>query len=108
MAKMYTLDKKLLIGSPEIRIGDEVFPVDDREKNVKKIMKLFDAADKDDMDKADEAFRLAFGENYKKIAAMDMPFAAYLELQKLVIAALTGEDPDKPEKEETFPEEERS
>lgn len=106
MAKMYTLDKNLLIGSPEIRIGDEVFPVDDREKNVKKIMKLFDAADKDDMDKADEAFRLAFGENYKKIAAMDMPFAAYLELQKLVIAALTGEDPDKAaDEKESFPEE---
>ena len=67
MAKMYTLDKKLLIGSPEIRIGDEVFPIDDREKNVKKIMKLFNEAGKDDMDKADEAFKLAFGENYKKI-----------------------------------------
>lgn len=106
MAKMYTLDKKLLIGSPEIRIGDEVFPIDDREKNVKKIMKLFNESGKDDMEKADEAFELAFGENYKKIADMDMPFAAYLELQKLVIAALTGEEPDKDKGEkESFPEE---
>jgi hypothetical protein len=35
MAKMYTLDKKLLVGTPEIRIGDKCFPVDDREKTVK-------------------------------------------------------------------------
>lgn len=93
MAKMYTLDKKLLVGSPEIRVGDEVFPVDDREKNVKKIMKLFNESGRDDMDKTDEAFRLAFGENYKKIEEMDMPFAAYLKLQELVIAALTGTEP---------------
>lgn len=105
MAKMYTLDKKLLIGSPEIRIGDEVFPIDDREKNVKKIMRLFNEAGKDDMDKADEAFKLAFGENYKKIEDMNMPFTAYLKLQELVIAALTGEEPDKvKEEKESFPE----
>ena len=105
MAKMYTLDKKLLIGSPEIRIGDEVFPIDDREKNVKKIMRLFNEAGKDDMDKADEAFKLAFGENYKKIEDMNMPFTAYLKLQELVIAALTGEEPDKvKEEKDSFPE----
>lgn len=104
MAKMYTLDKKLLVGSPEIRVGDEVFPVDDREKNVKKIMKLFNESGKDDMDKTDEAFRLAFGENYKKIEEMNMPFAAYLKLQDLVIAALTGTEPGE-KTDDSFPEE---
>ena len=106
MAKMYTLDKKLLVGSPEIRIGDEVFPVDDREKNVKKIMKLFDSPG-DDMEKIEEAFKLAFGENYKKIEEMDMPFSAYTKLQELVIAALTGEEPEE-KKEAVFQEKEQS
>ena len=36
MAKMYTLDDKLLASSPEIRIGDKVYPVDNRVKNSKK------------------------------------------------------------------------
>ena len=30
MAKMYTLDEKLLAGVPEIRIGEKVYKVDDR------------------------------------------------------------------------------
>ena len=101
MGKMYTLDKKLLCGSPEIRIGDKVLPVDDREKNVKKIMKIFNS-DTDDMEKIEEAFRLAFGERYKEIEEMDMPFPAYTKLQELVIAALTGEDPPE-DKEGSFP-----
>ncbi|MFR0766140.1 MAG: hypothetical protein ACLSHF_04030 [[Eubacterium] siraeum] len=33
MAKMYTLDEKLLVGVPEIRIGEKVYKVDDREKD---------------------------------------------------------------------------
>ena len=32
MAKMYTLDEKLLVGVPEIRIGEKIYKVDDREK----------------------------------------------------------------------------
>lgn len=42
MARMYTLDKKLLCGSPEIRIGEKVYPVDDRKNTVKKVLKLFE------------------------------------------------------------------
>ncbi|MFR5119392.1 MAG: hypothetical protein ACLTD2_05215 [Ruminococcus sp.] len=42
MAKMYTLDSKLLTGTPEIRVGDKVYPVDDRQKTVKKILDICD------------------------------------------------------------------
>ena len=42
MAKMYTLDDKLLASSPEIRIGDKVYPVDNRVKTVKKVMKMYE------------------------------------------------------------------
>lgn len=41
MGKMYTLDKKLLCSSPEIRIGEKVYPVDDRKNTVIKVTKLF-------------------------------------------------------------------
>ena len=119
MGRMYTLDKKLLVGSPEIRIGEKVYPVDDRTKNVKKIMKLFkeikndnDDDEKeikndndDDEDKVDEALKLAFGEKYKEIENLNMPYGAYVGLIELVIKALTGEEPDKEEgKAESFPE----
>lgn len=40
MGRMYTLDNKLLCGSPEVRIGERVYPIDDRQKTVKKAMKL--------------------------------------------------------------------
>ncbi len=105
MGKMYTLDKKLLIGSPEIRIGEKVYAVDDRTKNVKRILKLFKNSEKDDFENTEEALRLAFGEKYKEIEALDLPFAAYQELTALVIAAMTGEDPEpKEDKEKSFPE----
>ena len=60
MAKMYTLDEKLLVGVPEIRIGEKVYKVDDREKTVKKVMALYNNGDKKDIEKIDEMFKLAF------------------------------------------------
>ena len=103
MGMMYTLDKKLLIGSPEIRIGEKVYPVDDRTKNVKAILKLFKNNKNEDIEGTEEALKLAFGEKWKEIEAMDLPFAAYQKLVELVIAALTGDEP-KEEKEQSFPE----
>lgn len=98
MARMYTFDKKLLCGSPEIRIGEKVYPVDDRKNTVKKVLKLFEDKNGDDMDKADEALKIAFGENYKEIEKLDLSFKAYQELSEMVIAAMTGEDPEDFEK----------
>ena len=40
MGKLYTLDGKLLTETPEIRIGEKVYPVDSRQKTVKK-MRIF-------------------------------------------------------------------
>lgn len=94
MGKLYTLDDKLLIGSPEIRIGDKVYPVDDRQKTVKKLMKL--TSDKEKLaDNMDEALNLAFGKGAKEIDNMNLPFPAYQRLFELVIAAMTGEEPEE-------------
>ena len=96
MAKMYTLDKKLLVGTPEIRVGDKIYPVDDRTKTVKKIMKLWEDEERaSDIDGIDEVFKLAFApDDYKEINKMDLPFAAYQKLFMLVISAVTGEEPE--------------
>lgn len=98
MARMYTFDKKLLCGSPEIRIGEKVYPIDDRKNTVKKVLKLFENKEGNDMDKSDEALKIAFGENYKEIETLDLSFKAYQELAEMVIAAMTGEEPEDFEK----------
>ena len=95
MARMYTFDEKLLCGSPEIRIGDKVYPVDDRTSTVKKALKLFGDTERDNFDITEDVLKLAFGKNYKEIESLDMPFAAYQELTQTVISAMTGAEPDE-------------
>lgn len=95
MEKMYTLDNKLLVGTPEIRIGDTIITIDDREKTVKKALKLFNSTE-EDTEKVDSLLRLALSkEDYKKVDEMNMPYAAYQNLITLIIAAMTGEAPEK-------------
>ena len=107
MGRLYTFDEKLLCGSPEVRIGDKVFSIDDRKNTVKKALKLFDkknAADEsDEFDKLDELFRLAFGRNFQAIEELELSFSAYNELAEIVISAMTGEE-FKKKKEQSFPE----
>ena len=97
MAKMYTLDAKLLVGTPEIRIGEKVYSVDDRQKTVKKILKTCDQGEEArDLDTIDEVFKLAFSpKDYKEIEKLDISFAAYQELFMLVISAVTGQEPEE-------------
>ena len=92
MSKLYTLDQKLLTDTPEVRIGDHCYPVDNRQKTVKKLMQI----SSDDQDQVDKALEIAFGAKAaKEIDAMDMPFPAYQKLFELVMAAVTGEDPEE-------------
>lgn len=94
MSKLYTLDNKLLIGTPEVRIGEKVYPVDDRTKTVKKLMAL-SSKGKDDVENIGEILKLAYGSNYSEIEEMNMPFAAYQQLLTITVAAMTGEDPER-------------
>lgn len=118
MGKMYALDKKLLIGSPEIQIGDKVFQVDDRNKTVRKVIKLSEQLEDKDNGKEneetpekfeviDQILELAFGSKYKDLVDLELPFRAYLDLIDIVLDAMTHGDPEnyekkKAEKEESF------
>ena len=116
MSKMYTLDKKLLIGSPEIQIGDKVFQVDDRNKTVRKVIKLSEQLKGKDKEKdieetpekfevIDQILELAFGSKYKDIDELELSFRAYLDLIDIVLDAMTNGDPEKYEKEKAEKEE---
>lgn len=98
MAKMYTLDEKLLIGTPEVRIGDKIYPVDDRVKTVKRVIKLYESGE-ENVDTADKILEYAFSEkDYKEISEMNLSWSAYQKLVELVIAAMTGENPKEEER----------
>lgn len=97
--KMYSIDNALLTETPEIRIGDKVYPVDDRQKTVEKIIKLApetsEDGKKDNVKMMRETFALAFGkEHSREIEDMNLPYPAYLRLFETVIAAITGETPE--------------
>lgn len=93
--KMYTIDGALLTEQPEIRIGDKVYPVDDRKSTVEKIMKRT-ASGGDNMQMMEDALQLALGkEAAKEVSAMDLHFAAYLRVFETVSAIISGETPEE-------------
>ena len=104
MGKLYTLDKKLLIVSPEIEIGDNKYSIDDRTKTVRKVIKLSkqlsnvkDDETIDQFEVIDRIFELAFGTKAQEVEEVvgDMSFETYQEIIEIIIDAMTGGDPDE-------------
>jgi len=96
MSKLYTLDNKLLTETPDIRVGDKVYAVDDRKKTVEKIMALNLDTSSADFGSLDKVIELALGSKAaKEIQAMDLRFSAYESLVELIIAAVMNEEPEK-------------
>ena len=92
MGKLYTLDGKLLTETPEIRVGEKIYPVDNRKKTVTKILDAATSASKNtSADVIDRCLELALGKPAaKELNEMDLPFPAYMQLFTLVISAATG------------------
>lgn len=99
MGKMYTIDGKLLTETPELRIGEKIYPVDDRTGTVKKVMALTgergDAPGANDIDIMGKVIELGLGPKAaKELKAEDMPFPAYQALFESVVMAMTGGEPE--------------
>ena len=95
--KMYTFDEKLLVGGPEIRIGDKVFAIDDRKKNVKKLLKELSKIERNDdsvIDSDELIIKAAFGKKADEVLKIDMSYKAQQKLAQDVLAIMTGEDPE--------------
>ena len=97
MAKLYTLDHKLLVDTPELRIGEKIYAVDNRTKTVKKIQEASKEITGDDPYTGMElVLELALGQKAaSEIDEMDMPYPAYQKMFELVMAAVTGEEPEE-------------
>lgn len=90
MGKLYTLDEKLLVNTPEIRVGETVYAIDNRKKTVDAAMKLFQSENTADYTKA---LKLVLGA--KAVAELDienMNYAAYQKLFVVLSAAMLGEE----------------
>ena len=89
MGRLYTLDQKLISKTPEIRIGEKIYPIDDRTKTVMKVTKM----DTSDAENVSKILELALGKPAaKEVDEMNLPFVAYLKLLEIIIAAMTGEE----------------
>lgn len=83
--KQYTLDGALLTETPEVRIGDKIYKVDNRTSTVKKLQEI-------SQDDTDGILKVAYGEQaMNEINDLDMPFPALMELILITVSAMTGE-----------------
>lgn len=93
MGKMYTLEGKLLCELPEIRVDQNVYPVDNRKGTVDRMNEIMNG-EKADGSATDEVLKLALGEEgFARLDPAQLPFPAYQRLFELVVAAMTGESP---------------
>ncbi len=88
---MYTLNRELMEPKAEIRVGEKVYLVDDRTSTVKKVMALTRENQQDTEQQMEQVLKMVLGEKaYQEIEAMDLPFAAYLQLFEMTVDAITG------------------
>lgn len=93
MGKLYTIDHKLLTETPELRILDQVYPVDDRVNTVEKVQSLMEQDGLSQSEMMDQVLALALGNKAaKEIKTANYPFPGYMSIFKSVVAAMLGED----------------
>ena len=94
MGKLYTIDHKLLTETPEVRIGDKVYAVDDRQKTVEKVNRLVKNEELDEFQVIREVLEVTLGKKAaEEIDKANYRFEGQKALMETVIAAIMGEDP---------------
>ena len=92
------ITKELLSGDnqPQLKIGDKLYIVDNRQKTWDKIQEIQSNNELKEKDKTDKIYDLALGEEARKeIEEMNLPVENYSYLSICVMGAITGEDPKK-------------
>lgn len=97
MAKLYTIDGKLLTDKPEIRIGDKIYVVDNRKSTIDKAQAAI--AKCKEGEESDVMIKFVLGEKAaKEIEALDLPIPALTSLGIAIRAAIEGIDYEVAEK----------
>lgn len=95
------ITKEILTGDnhPQLKIGDKLYTVDNRQSTWDKIQKTQANEELSIEEKNDEIFELALGaEASKEIKEMDLPVENYNYLTFCVMGAIIGEDPKELQK----------
>lgn len=94
--------KEILSGDnhPQLKIGDKLYTVDDRQSTFDKIQDVQADESMSQKEKTNKIYELALGKKEaQEIERLDLPVANYIYLSFCVMGAITGEDPKKLQEE---------
>ena len=95
------ITKEILSGDnhPQLKIGDKLYTVDNRQSTWDKIQKVQRDESLNNEDKTNKIYELALGvEASKEIKDLDLPVENNTYLSYCVMGAITGEDPKELQK----------
>lgn len=90
------ITKEILTGDnhPQLKIGDKLYTVDDRQSTYDKIQDVQKDTSLDDKEKTKKMYELALGKKEaKEIIDMDLPVEKNIYLSFCIMGAITGQDP---------------
>ena len=92
------ITKEILSGDnhPQLKIGDKLYTVDDRQSIFDKIQEIQKNNELTDIEKREKVYELALGkESALEISKLDLPVEKNIYLSFCVMGAVTGQDPNK-------------
>lgn len=95
------ITKEILSGDnqPQLKIGDKLYTVDNRQKTFEKIQKVQSNAELSEEEKTNQIYELALGkENALEIIDLDLPVDSAIYLSFCIMGAITGGDPKELQK----------
>ena len=95
------ITKEILSGDnhPQLKIGDKLYTVDDRQSTWDKIQDVQANQELSNNEKTDKIYELALGiDSAKEIKEMDLPVESSIYLTFCVMGAITGDDPKELQK----------
>lgn len=96
------ITKEMLSGDnhPQLKIGDKLYTVDDRQKTWEKIQEIQSNKTLAEKERTSKIYELALGkEASDEINNLDLPVSSATHLSYCVMGAIIGENPDELEKQ---------
>ncbi len=96
------ITKEILNGDnhPQLKIGDKLYTVDDRQSTFEKIQEVQKDTNLKENEKTSKIFQLALGKNEtEEIQKMDLSVSNFIYLTYCIMGAITGEDPKELQKD---------
>lgn len=90
------ITKEILSGDnqPQLKIGDKLYTVDNRQKTFEKIQKIQSNIELSEEEKTNQIYELALGkENALEVINLDLSVESSIYLSFCLMGAITGDDP---------------